>query len=165
MDLHLSSAKTSKSRRFKHTRLQTLTKNRTITHLLPMFMQMLKDEFPDVRLHIISKLELVNKGKSKLCGILSTMLRSHNHSHWYRVAFPEPTASYCSAGRGQAMASSFGHHRVHSITRKPIGCAILRREAQHVVYELAWRYRLFNPRSRYQKSEETYRSVWRWLGQ
>ena len=29
-----------------------------------MFLQMLKDEFPDVRLHIISKLELVNKGKS-----------------------------------------------------------------------------------------------------
>jgi serine/threonine-protein phosphatase 2A regulatory subunit A len=28
-----------------------------------MFLQMLKDEFPDVRLHIISKLELVNKGK------------------------------------------------------------------------------------------------------
>jgi hypothetical protein len=35
---------------------------RTIVHLLPMFLQMLKDEFPDVRLHIISKLELVNKG-------------------------------------------------------------------------------------------------------
>ena len=29
-----------------------------------MFLQMLKDEFPDVRLHIISKLELVNKGVS-----------------------------------------------------------------------------------------------------
>lgn len=28
-----------------------------------MFLQMLKDEFPDVRLHIISKLEQVNKGK------------------------------------------------------------------------------------------------------
>ena len=28
-----------------------------------MFLQMLKDEFPDVRLHIISKLELVNNGK------------------------------------------------------------------------------------------------------
>lgn len=28
-----------------------------------MFLQMLKDEYPDVRLHIISKLELVNKGK------------------------------------------------------------------------------------------------------
>lgn len=27
-----------------------------------MFLQMLKDEFPDVRLHIISKLELVNQG-------------------------------------------------------------------------------------------------------
>ena len=41
----------------------TLTNmNRTIDHLLPMFLQMLKDEFPDVRLHIISKLELVNQG-------------------------------------------------------------------------------------------------------
>lgn len=28
-----------------------------------MFLQMLKDEFPEVRLHIISKLELVNQGK------------------------------------------------------------------------------------------------------
>ena len=36
---------------------------RTISHLLPMFLQMLKDEFPDVRLHIISKLESVNKGE------------------------------------------------------------------------------------------------------
>lgn len=27
-----------------------------------MFLKMLKDEFPDVRLHIISKLELVNNG-------------------------------------------------------------------------------------------------------
>jgi len=39
-----------------------LGKDQTITHLLPMFLQMLKDEFPDVRLHIISKLELVNEG-------------------------------------------------------------------------------------------------------
>lgn len=29
-----------------------------------MFLQMLKDDFPDVRLHIISKLELVNKGEA-----------------------------------------------------------------------------------------------------
>lgn len=28
-----------------------------------MFLQMLKDEFPEVRLHIISKLELVNQGE------------------------------------------------------------------------------------------------------
>lgn len=28
-----------------------------------MFLQMLKDEFPEVRLHIISKLEQVNQGK------------------------------------------------------------------------------------------------------
>jgi serine/threonine-protein phosphatase 2A regulatory subunit A len=31
-----------------------------------MFLQMLKDEFPDVRLHIISKLEQVNKGEEIL---------------------------------------------------------------------------------------------------
>lgn len=37
---------------------------RTTAHLLPMFLQMLKDDFPDVRLHIISKLELVNQGPS-----------------------------------------------------------------------------------------------------
>jgi len=43
-------------------RQKMLTQNRTIDHLLPMFLQMLKDEFPDVRLHIISKLELVNQG-------------------------------------------------------------------------------------------------------
>jgi hypothetical protein len=42
--------------------------SRTIDHLLPMFLQMLKDEFPEVRLHIISKLELVNQGKSQFVG-------------------------------------------------------------------------------------------------
>jgi hypothetical protein len=36
--------------------------DRTISHLLPMFLNMLKDDFPDVRLNIISKLESVNKG-------------------------------------------------------------------------------------------------------
>lgn len=41
--------------------------SRTIQHLLPMFLQMLKDEFPDVRLHIISKLELVNNGELNNC--------------------------------------------------------------------------------------------------
>jgi serine/threonine-protein phosphatase 2A regulatory subunit A len=35
---------------------------RTIHHLLPMFLSMLKDDFPEVRLNIISKLESVNKG-------------------------------------------------------------------------------------------------------
>lgn len=44
--------------------LHSLIHHRTIDHLLPMFLQMLKDEFPEVRLHIISKLELVNQGTS-----------------------------------------------------------------------------------------------------
>lgn len=40
-----------------------LGKENTIDHLLPLFLQLLKDEFPDVRLNIISKLELVNSGE------------------------------------------------------------------------------------------------------
>lgn len=40
-----------------------LGKEATIEHLLPLFLQLLKDEFPDVRLNIISKLEMVNAGQ------------------------------------------------------------------------------------------------------
>lgn len=36
-----------------------------------MFLQMLKDEFPEVRLHIISKLELVNQGLSSFAKSLN----------------------------------------------------------------------------------------------
>lgn len=43
-----------------------LGKEPTIEHLLPLFLHLLKDEFPDVRLNIISKLETVNDGKSSL---------------------------------------------------------------------------------------------------
>jgi serine/threonine-protein phosphatase 2A regulatory subunit A len=39
----------------------TLGKDRTITHLLPVFLTLLKDEIPEVRLNIISKLEEVNQ--------------------------------------------------------------------------------------------------------
>lgn len=35
----------------------------TIEHLLPLFLQLLKDEFSEVRLNLISKLEMVNKGE------------------------------------------------------------------------------------------------------
>lgn len=37
----------------------------TIEHLLPLFLQLLKDEASEVRLNIISKLEEVNKGKNQ----------------------------------------------------------------------------------------------------
>jgi serine/threonine-protein phosphatase 2A regulatory subunit A len=35
----------------------------TIEHLLPLFLHLLKDEFPEVRLNVISKLETVNSGE------------------------------------------------------------------------------------------------------
>jgi len=41
-----------------------LDKEHTIEHLLPLFLQLLKDDFPEVRLNIISKLETVDTGKS-----------------------------------------------------------------------------------------------------
>lgn len=36
---------------------------RTMEYLLPLFLQQLTDEFPDVRLNVISNLETINKGK------------------------------------------------------------------------------------------------------
>jgi serine/threonine-protein phosphatase 2A regulatory subunit A len=45
-------------------------KDATIEHLLPLFLQLLKDEFPEVRLNIISKLETVNNGKPELWTVL-----------------------------------------------------------------------------------------------
>lgn len=44
---------------------------RTINHLLPMFLSMLKDDHPDVRLNIISKLESVNKGSRTFTVLLN----------------------------------------------------------------------------------------------
>jgi serine/threonine-protein phosphatase 2A regulatory subunit A len=43
-----------------------LGKDATTEHLLPLFLHLLKDEFPDVRLNIISKLEEVNSGALRL---------------------------------------------------------------------------------------------------
>jgi len=43
-----------------------LGKQPTIEHLLPLFLHLLKDEFPEVRLNIISKLDQVNKGMFRL---------------------------------------------------------------------------------------------------
>lgn len=45
----------------------------TIEQLLPIFLSLLKDEFPDVRLNIISKLDQVNQ----VCG-----LKLNIHSGW-----------------------------------------------------------------------------------
>jgi serine/threonine-protein phosphatase 2A regulatory subunit A len=39
-----------------------LGKDATTEHLLPLFLQLLKDDFSEVRLNLISKLEMVNTG-------------------------------------------------------------------------------------------------------
>jgi serine/threonine-protein phosphatase 2A regulatory subunit A len=44
-----------------------LGRDATIEHLLPLFLLLLKDEYPEVRLNIISKLETVNTGTCLSC--------------------------------------------------------------------------------------------------
>ena len=50
-----------------------LGKDSTIEHLLPLFLHLLKDEFPEVRLNIISKLDQVNAGKFEYPFVLSRL--------------------------------------------------------------------------------------------
>jgi serine/threonine-protein phosphatase 2A regulatory subunit A len=47
----------------------------TIEQLLPIFLSLLKDEFPDVRLNIISKLDQVNQVSRLLFPLLLVLLR------------------------------------------------------------------------------------------
>lgn len=113
---------------------------------------MLKDEFPDVRLHIISKLELVNKGTLVKFTLISTLLRMC--SHRYRPIIAISPSCYRSIGGRQAMAGAVGHHRIHPPPREPARRQILRRKAQHAMYELVRRYRLLNTRSRHPEPQE-----------
>ena len=83
-----------------------------------MFLHMLKDDFPDVRLHIISKLELVNQGMHTVID-LSGLTRDGADvgSNWHRTTLAVPSSGNRSTGRGQAMACPVGHHQVHSAAR------------------------------------------------
>ena len=123
--LHPYSAKKSKRLTIINiTRELTVWYCRTIAHLLPMFLQMLKDEFPDVRLHIISKLELVNKGIGSPSFCAQAL--ANTLSNRYRAFVTIPSTCNRAASRGQAMASPVGHHRIHSPSCKPIGREVLR---------------------------------------
>ena len=59
-----------------------LGKEATIEHLLPLFLHLLKDDFPEVRLNIISKLETVNNGElcvRRLRGIITDSGFTYRH--------------------------------------------------------------------------------------
>ena len=84
-----------------------LGKDETISHLLPMFLQMLKDEFPDVRLHIISKLELVNKGW--WTNKLPSALLNHDQlsaSSYSRNLFSQPSFNLPRTNSGACVSPS-----------------------------------------------------------
>lgn len=51
----------------------------TIEHLLPLFLQLLKDEAPEVRLNIISKLDKVNEGTFKFSRLSKDPLSKPQH--------------------------------------------------------------------------------------
>jgi hypothetical protein len=77
-----------------------LGKQPTIEHLLPVFLALLKDPFPDVRLNVISKLDQVRRGlRFAVCGLhdrwrggcmgLSLSLdRQHTQSHMLMHSSP-----------------------------------------------------------------------------
>ena len=54
-----------------------LGQDATSEHLLPLFLQLLKDDFSEVRLNLISKLEMVNDGKCESKQGASTDVPSH----------------------------------------------------------------------------------------
>ena len=64
-----------------------LGKDLTIENLLPLFLRLLKDDFPDVRLNIISKLETVNKGEIGRVALLKSLINTILDSHWHRPSF------------------------------------------------------------------------------
>ena len=81
-----------------------LGKDATIEHLLPLFLHLLKDEFPEVRLNIISKLETVNQGVY-ICFYSVTIfdwhcqLQSSVSSFFLRACFPR-SSSWRKTNRG-----------------------------------------------------------------
>ena len=56
-----------------------LGKDATIEHLLPLFLHLLKDDFPEVRLNIISKLETVNTGMLAAISMYQTLIILLSH--------------------------------------------------------------------------------------
>lgn len=89
-----------------------------------MFLQMLKDDFPDVRLHIISKLELVNKGgPHNICNSVFLLIWP---SHWYRAPLTITPPRHRTTSRRQAMASTISYNRVHPSPSKSARRPVLR---------------------------------------
>lgn len=77
-----------------------LGKDATIEHLLPLFLQLLKDEFPEVRLNIISKLEVVNGGESFFPSFLFPKQCSASFAYSHRYRTPIEGTSTCDRRTG-----------------------------------------------------------------
>ena len=132
----------------------------TIEHLLPLFLHLLKDEFSEVRLNLISKLEMVNQGQS------APYCYGHNLtlSHRYREIITSSASRHHGARRGQTMASPTSYHRVHPASRDSARRLVLRRQARRAVHVMARRHGVLDPRGCYDKSEEVDRGLWCRLG-
>lgn len=90
-------------------RLHRCLQGDTVEQLLPLFLTLLKDEWPDVRLAIIGKLQAVNQVRSCACWdatrkalpgrmVSCTPAMAHLLSilfaagHWHRAACSDPAA-------------------------------------------------------------------------
>ena len=101
-----------------------LGKDATIEHLLPLFLHLLKDDFPEVRLNIISKLETVNSGSFSPVHVMSWLTCPESDRD--RAFTREPASRYCRTCGGQIMARQASHHRIHTSVGKPTWQSIFR---------------------------------------
>lgn len=76
-----------------------LGKDATVEHLLPLFLLLLKDEFSEVRLNLISKLEMVNDGEFSKAFSQQGQMGHHKltHSDWHRPPFASSAPRHCRA--------------------------------------------------------------------
>lgn len=146
---------------------------RTMEYLLPLFLQQLTDEFPDVRLNVISNLETINKGKEINCSknrhrawhLIPYDFFFLTCSHWYWACISSIASSHCWIIRGQAMAYPFGHHWIYSTLSQAIWQQVLWGKAFGIMHVLAPWSRVLYPWSRYCEFDEVDRSLWCWMGQ
>lgn len=118
-----------------------LGKEATTEQLLPLFLHMLKDEFPEVRLNIISKLEQVNEGAYfHFSNIVSILKICMPKSHRYPIPRRKPPPRYYRTRRRQVVACQTSHHRIHTPPRHSTRQALFRRTARQPLHVLARRY-------------------------
>ena len=71
----------------------------TMEHLLPLFLHQLKDDYPEVRLNIISNLDCINEVNRIVSSIISMDLLLSIIGHRSSSAISKSSTSYCGISK------------------------------------------------------------------